>query len=391
MHVLELPEPTEIEKQHSHQLSELIKHKITESGGWISYDQYMQLALYAPGQGYYSAGVQKFGEQGDFITSPEIGSLFAQTIARPVAKLLREISNAKVIEFGAGSGRLATDLLLELEKLQQLPEAYLIVELSADLQQRQREALKKQVPHLLERVHWLSSLPDHSINAVVLANEVLDAMPVKRFAIRQDALLELGVECAADELQLSYQAAGKSLQEQINKLEINTSESANEYCSEINLNIKPWIKALVENIHQGAVYLFDYGYTRAEYYSAERYMGTSIGYYRHRSLDAPLWFPGLQDLTAFVDFTEVAESAHENGLDVDGFTSQGNFLINCGISEIVEQTDTKTKSEYLQLIQQMKTLSLPGEMGERFKVIGMSRGLDKNIPGFEQRDLRYSL
>ena len=187
---------------------------------------------------------------------------------------------------------------------------------------------------------------------------------------------------------LSYRDANETLLSQVKKLEIKQQL---EYSSEINLQIEPWIKSVSACIQKGAIYLIDYGYVRSEYYSPERHMGTFIGYYRHRSMDAPLWYPGLQDLTAFVDFTAIAEAAIENNLDVDGFTSQGNFLINCGLGDIVESENTETEIEYFQLVQQMKTLSLPGEMGERFKVIGLSKGMDENIPGFEVRDLRYSL
>jgi len=398
---LELPEPSKAEIAHSEQLCEHIKRKIEAAGGWLSFEQYMQLALYTPGLGYYSGGLQKFGEQGDFITSPEVSPLFAKSLARPVAALLAEIPEAKIIEFGAGSGRLAADLLAELANLKQLPADYYIVELSAELQHRQRETLQQQVPELLARVKWLSHLPENKINAIVLANEVLDAMPVKRFVLKNNRLQELGVENVEQALQLSYRDVDERLSTQIASLGIKhlsinpaDAESTSEkyqYSSEINLNIKPWIASVADCIEQGAVYLIDYGYPRQVYYSAERVMGTFIGYYQHRAMDAPLWYPGLQDLTAFVDFTEVAEAALEAGFDVDGYTSQGNFLINCGLADIVEKAEFATEIARLQTLQQMKTLSLPGEMGERFKVMGLSKGLDKNIPGFEMRDARYSL
>ncbi|VAW69307.1 SAM-dependent methyltransferase, MidA [hydrothermal vent metagenome] len=390
---LDLPEPCEAEKKHSQQLSGHIKQCVEVAGGWLSFDQYMQLALYTPGLGYYSAGLQKFGEQGDFMTSPEVGSLFACSLAQPVAKLLGEIGQAAIIEFGAGSGRLAADLLNELSVLKQLPEAYYIVELSAELQQRQYETLKLQVPELLHCVQWLNHLPQTAINGIVIANEVIDAMPVKRFVLKQGAVQMLGVEVLQQQLQLVYRDADDVLLNKIAALmtEIPHLNKQPEYQSEINMNINPWIASVAKCINQGAVYLIDYGYARSEYYSSERVMGTSVGYYRHRAMDAPLWYPGLQDLTAFVDFTEVAEAALEHGLDVDGYTSQGNFLINCGLADIVEQTVFETEAQRLKILQQMKTLSLPGEMGERFKVMGLSKGLTENIPGFEIRDLRYSL
>jgi len=391
MQKLELPEPSHGEKKHSEKLAGLIKQHIHDVGGWISFDQYMQLALYAPGLGYYSGGLQKFGEQGDFITAPEVSPLFARTLARPVASIIKSMPGANIIEFGAGSGKLAADLLAELENLDQLPDLYLIIELSAELQQRQRDTLLRRVPGLIGRVQWLSSLPEEPIDAVVLANEVLDAMPVKRFLFKENQLQQLGVELKSNELELNYRDADLELEQALSSLQIEETVMQQHYMSEINCQIKPWLSSVAKCLNQGAIYLIDYGYVRSEYYSEERNMGTFMGYYRHRSMDAPLWYPGLQDLTAFVDFTSVAEAALENHLDVDGFTSQGNFLINCGLAEIVDKTESSTDIEHLKLVQQMKTLSLPGEMGERFKVIGLSKGLEENVPGFEMRDLRYSL
>jgi len=391
MQTLDLPTPSINEIQHSQKLVDLIKKEIQDAGGWIDFEQYMQLALYAPGLGYYSGGAQKFGEQGDFITSPEVSPLFAQTLAQPVAKLLNKIAKAKIIEFGAGSGKLAADLLLALAELEQLPEEYFIIELSAELQQRQQQTIQQKAPELLERVRWLSKLPESSVNAIVIANEVLDAMPVKRFMLKGEEVRELGVEIDEDRLQLNYKDAGDEFTEQVKTLEIDIGNSEHEYSSEINCNINPWVKSLSRCINKGAIYLIDYGYPRSEYYSEERCMGTFLGYYRHRSIDEPLWYPGLQDLTAFVDFTDIALAAVENGFDVDGFTSQGNFLINAGLADIVENIKTETEIQRLQVVQQMKTLSLPGEMGERFKVIGLSKGLDENVPGFELRDFRYRL
>ncbi|RDH82971.1 MAG: SAM-dependent methyltransferase [endosymbiont of Galathealinum brachiosum] len=389
MQTLDLPEPTDDEIEQSRKLNEIIKQSVADAGGWIDFDQYMQLALYAPGLGYYSGGVQKFGEQGDFITSPEVSPLFAQTLANPVSMVLEKMTDAKIIEFGAGSGKLAADILLALQKKNELPEEYLIIELSAELQQRQKETIQQIVPDLYSRVSWLSFLPEKPVNAVVIANEVLDAMPVKRFSIKDKTVQLLGVDVFQQELRLSYKDAGKKITDSIDLL--NIESPGHTYTSEINLNIEPWIKSISQCINRGAVYLIDYGYPRSEYYSEERHMGTFMGYYRHRSIDEPLWYPGLQDLTAFVDFTSVAEAAIENDFDVDGFTSQGNFLINAGLANIVEKTRADSEIKKLQIVQQMKTLSLPGEMGERFKVIGLSKGLEENIPGFEVRDFRYRL
>ncbi len=391
MQALELPEPSEQEKKHSQKLCRLIQQRIVDAGGWIDFEQYMQLALYAPGLGYYSAGAQKFGEQGDFITSPEVSPLFAQALANPLASLLKKMPEAKLIEFGAGSGKLAADLLLALQDINQLPNEYLIIEVSTELQQRQRQMLQEKAPELLACVRWLSTLPPEPVNAIVVANEVIDAMPVQRFSIEDNQVALLGVENIEGELQLSYQPAPEALAEKILALSDNFNNTKHAYYSEINCHINPWIKAISRCIKKGAIYLIDYGYPRCEYYSEDRHMGTFLGYYKHRSVDAPLWYPGLQDLTAFVDFTEVAESALDNGFDVDGFTSQGNFLLNAGLAQLVDNLEIKNEIQHLKIMQQMKTLSMPGEMGERFKVIGLSKGMDVNIPGFEMRDFRYRL
>ncbi len=388
MQKLDLPTPDVNETQHSVRLSEVIRDAIEAGGGWIGFDEYMQLALYAPGLGYYTAGQQKFGEQGDFITSPEISALFAQSLARPVAKLVSQFEEPRLIEFGAGSGRLALELLRELDRLQALPDEYLIVELSAELQQRQSACLEVE-PHLLARVKWLQQLPERAIDAVVIANEVLDAMPVKRFKISHGEIDELGVAVDNGQLQIQPRTADTKLKQQIQALGVPLDQG--DYVSELNLFISPWLKSLADACRKCAVYLIDYGYPRHEYYSSERCMGTLMGYYRHRAIDDPLWYPGIQDLTAFVDFTHVAESALQHGFDVDGFTSQGIFLLNCGITELIANPEDTGNIDYLKQIQQVKTLSLPGEMGERFKVMGLSKGLDENIPGFEQRDMRYRL
>ena len=389
MQTLDLPEPGPDEVEQSQKLVDIIKKDIKKAGGWIDFERYMQLALYAPGLGYYSGGAQKFGEQGDFITSPEVSPLFAQTLANPLSVLINKIPDVNIIEFGAGSGKLAADLLLTLQKKERLPEKYFIIELSAELQQRQRDTIKKMAPDLLVKVQWLTELPESQVNAVVIANEVLDAMPVKRFRINNKNIEILGVEINRQELELSYCKADEFLTKKIEQFAISSDGSA--YISELNLHIKPWIKSLDQSLDVAAVYIIDYGYPRSEYYSEERHMGSFLGYYRHRSVDAPLWYPGLQDLTAFVDFTEIAEAAIENGFDVDGFTSQGNFLLNSGLTDIVEKTQSESEIQRIQILQQMKTLSLPGEMGERFKVIGLSKGLEENVPGFEMRDFRYRL
>ena len=392
MQKLDLPEPSIEEQQHSDKLLQHIGQQIEVAGGWIDFAHYMQLALYTPGLGYYSAGQQKFGEAGDFITSPEVSPLFAQTLAKPVADVLSSMQNACIIEFGAGSGKLAVDLLIELQQQQMLPEKYLIIELSAELKHRQQQILQQKIPQLFDRVQWLDSLPDQPLNAVVLANEVLDAMPVQRFVKTRQGVQALGVGRENNALNFATKAASQNLLQSVEHIEQDLQrEFAADYISEINLNIEPWLQSVSDALNQGAVYLIDYGYPRSEYYSIERHMGTMMCYYRHRAVDDVFYSPGLMDITAFVDFTAVAEAGQQAGFDINGFTSQANFLINCGLAQRVEQQMSEDIKEQLPLVQQMKTLTLPSEMGERFKVMGLNKNLDMILPGFEMRDFRNRL
>ncbi len=392
MRELNLPEPSQEEKQHSQKLVKLICDEIKAAGGWIDFARYMELALYAPGSGYYSAGTQKFGEQGDFITAPEVSPLFAQTLANPVSQVLQSMGGGDVIEFGAGSGVLAADLLQALKNKNVLPEHYLIVELSAELKQRQKQMIEQRLPELMDRIIWLDSLPENPVKAVVLANEVLDATPVQRFIKTEMGIESLGVSCLDGVLVLQNKKACNKLNQSVKNIEKDPGNELQQgYISEINLNIKPWLQSIEQILQQGAVYLIDYGYPRSEYYLPERYMGTLMCYYKHRAHDSVLWNPGLQDLTAFVDFTAVAEAALDAGFDVNGFASQANFLLNTGLPQLVESQMSDDLKKHLPLVQQMKTLTLPSEMGERFKVMGLSKNLEILMPGFELRDARDRL
>lgn len=392
MHKLELPEPSSDEILHSAELSALIKQKIQQAGDWIDFETFMSLALYAPGLGYYSAGTQKFGEQGDFITAPEVSPLFAQTLARPVAKIIEKMDTPNILEFGAGSGALAAELLSELNRLKQLPQHYYILELSADLRQRQKNTLKQRVPDLLHRVIWLDSLPQQKINAIVIANEVLDAMPVQRFMIENGQIKTIGVTIQNNELVFAARESEAQLCDAINHIENDLGyKLAENYQSEINFNFKPWLQSLGDVLQQAVVFLIDYGYPRREYFLPERDMGTLMCYFRHRSHDNPLWYPGLQDMTAFVDFTAVAEAAMEAGFTLEGFTSQAGFLVENGMAEIVEKQLQTDQISRLTLTQQMKTLLLPSEMGERFKVMGLSKKFAEVVSGFSSTDLTSRL
>jgi SAM-dependent MidA family methyltransferase len=389
---LELPQPDAAAVEHSAQLTAIIRNTIAAKAGWIDFSEFMQLALYAPGMGYYSAGSQKLGEHGDFITAPEISPLFGQTLANPVASILGHLPDANIIEFGAGSGQLAVDLLLQLQQLNALPQTYFIIEVSAELQQRQSQTILQQAPHLHNRVVWLHGLPAEPVVAVVLANEVLDAMPVTRFIKRQGVFYPLGVSIRDSEFYLNPGAYDEHLHGLMCAIEAELGfELSDDYCSEINLNISPWLKSIAAMLQQGVVYLVDYGYPRREYYLPERSMGTLMCYFQHRCFDDPLRYPGLQDMTAFVDFTAVAESAVAAGFDVQGYTSQANYLLDCGLPDMLEAKMGKDARKNLYWVQQMKSLTLPSEMGERFKVMLLAKNIDLIIPGFGVQDMRNRL
>jgi SAM-dependent MidA family methyltransferase len=384
-----LPEPDSAARQHSDELLELIRREIDQAGGSISFARYMELTLYAPGQGYYSAGNMKFGEAGDFITAPELSPLFSRCVARQIAPLL-EADASQVLEFGAGRGVMAADILTELAALERLPERYVIVELSAELQQRQQQLLQQRLPHLMERVSW-SPQPPHGINGAVLANEVLDAMPVHRLVITDDGVQELRVAWDDGLCWRSAAVMDPVLQQAVTgRLGDRLAGLPPGYVFEINLALPAWVASLAEYFAQGIILLMDYGYDRSEIYRPDRINGTLACYYRHRRHEDPFYLPGLQDITAQVDFTAVAEAASAAGLEVGGYTSQASFLAAAGIDELLGQYDTGDIKQYMPVVQAVKTLMLPGEMGEVVKFMALGR--KTTIPdAFRLKDLRGRL
>jgi SAM-dependent MidA family methyltransferase len=380
-----LPSPTAEEQAHHEKLVQRLREEMAAAGGAIAFDRFMELALYAPGLGYYVAGTHKFGEHGDFITAPELGSLFARCLARPCQSLLAGLGGGDILEAGAGSGALAADLLLELESLGQLPERYLVLELGAELRARQNETIKRQAPHLFGRVHWLADLPG-DFRGVVLANEVLDAMPVTRFKVTQNGIDELCVAWANDGFVWREKPADASLRERVEPLGL-----AAGYTSEINLRAEAWVRSVAGSLKQGALLLIDYGFPRAEFYHPQRAQGTLMCHYRHQAHGDPLRLAGLQDITAHVDFSAIAEAGVDAGLALLGYTSQAAFLLGCGLEQIMAASDPNDVRVHLALTQQIKKLTLPHEMGELFKVLALGRGVREPLPGFTLQDRRARL
>ncbi|MCF6338807.1 MAG: SAM-dependent methyltransferase [Gammaproteobacteria bacterium] len=386
----QLPAPDAAAQAHSEKLIAFIIDEIVAAGGQISFARYMELVLFAPGMGYYSAGARKFGEQGDFVTAPEISPLFSRALAQQLAEVLNTFDGTgEVLEVGGGSGVMAADMLAELETLDALPAQYLILELSADLQERQRETLATRVPHLLERVQWLHELPAPGFRGVVVANELLDALPVHCFVARKNGLQERCVSFAEGRFQWANNETDELLLPE-HLIDI-IAKLPSGYTSEINFAATGWIQSIANLLDAGVVLLIDYGYAAAEYYHPRRDAGTLMCHYRHRAHNDPFVYPGLQDITAHVDFTAIAEAAVSAGLDVRGYNTQGVFLLGCGISELGKPFEELDERQQILQAQQLRSLTLPAEMGERFKVIALARDYHQPLRGFVMQDLRHQL
>ena len=389
--LLQFPVPNGDAQQHSQQLIRLLVDEIAQHDGRISFARYMSLALTAPGLGYYVSGNQKLGASGDFVTAPEISSLFSRCLARQCAPILQDLGGERevnVLEFGAGSGMMAADILLELERLGVLPTHYFILEVSGELKQRQQQTLQQHAAHLLQRVRWLDSLPAAGFRGVVLANEVLDAMPVHIFFKEKENLGEYYVAWNGEQfIWEKGDFSNKQVEMRVNALRDSLPD---KYRSEINLEMDGWVASVAEFVEQAVVMLIDYGFPRHEYYHPQRDQGTLMCHYRHRSHDNPFVYPGLQDITAHVDFTAVAEAADTAGLRVAGYSTQAMFLLANGLETMLQSMDVNDP-EFLRLARQVKTLTMPGEMGELFKVMALSKGYDQSLQGFQLQDLRAKL
>lgn len=379
-----LPAPSAEAQALSEQLRERIRLEIASSGGALPFSRYMELALYEPTLGYYSGRSHKFGAAGDFVTAPEISDLFSCCVARQCAEILAEIGGGSILEFGAGSGVMAAEVLKELEVSDSLPDAYLILELSAELRTRQRETIAQRVPHLQDRVQWIDALPA-SLRGIVLANELIDAMPVHRFMRTQQGFVQACVRHEGEGFAWSFlRLSDGEVLRAIETIQSTLDDSAwpPGYTSEINLSGPAWVRSVGCLLEQGAALIIDYGFPRHEFYHPDRNRGTLMCHYRHRAHDDPLILVGLQDITAHVDFTALAEAAIESGMSVAGYTTQAYFLLSCGLLQFLERADTEDTRAHVSLTQQVKKLTLPNEMGELFKVLALTKGLDKPLLGF---------
>lgn len=382
---MSLPEPTPEAREHSARVAAHIRQEIHAAGGSIGFERYMERALYAPGLGYYMAGARKLGAEGDFVTAPEISPLFGRTLAHQVREVLALAGN-EVLEVGAGSGALAASLLCELERLDALPSRYLILELSPDLRRRSRDTLAGRMPHLMERIAWLNQLPP-AFRGCILGNEVLDAMPVSLVCRANGELRERGVTVADERFAWSARSLPEALVPRIDR----SWFPFDGYCSEIQLHAQGFVKTLGDVLARGVALFVDYGFPRREYYHPQRASGTLRCHYRHHAHDDPFFLPGLQDMTSHIDFTAMAQAGAAGGLELLGYANQAQFLINCGITDLVAHTPAEDPRAYLPLAAQVQKLTSPAEMGELFKVIALGKGVTPTLLGFRSGDKRHTL
>ncbi len=375
-----LPVPDPAAFAHSEQLRAHIAEALRAAGGWLPFSRYMEMALYAPGLGYYAAGSTKFGAAGDFVTAPTLTPLFGQTVARTVAAVLAE-TGGEILELGAGEGHLAADLLNGLADLGALPSRYCILEVSADLRARQQARLAESASPWLDRVVWLEALPT-AFTGVILGNELLDALPVdvlhRRIGEGSDKLFERGVVRAENG---GFAWADRPVSSADLRALGGAFPAVDDYVSEVSLAVPALIRSLAARLERGALLFFDYGFPRAEFYHPQRSQGTLMCHYRHHSHDDPFWLPGLNDITAHVDFSAVAEAGRQEGLDLLGYTSQGAYLLQAGLLDQLATLEVGTAA-YLRAVVALQKLIQPHEMGELFKVIAFGRGLSVALPGF---------
>jgi SAM-dependent MidA family methyltransferase len=390
-----LPPLSPEEQRHSDAVVARIRAELAAAGGWISFERFMELALYAPGLGYYSAGSVKIGPGGDFVTAPEMSTLFGRCIARQCAEVLR-VTGGWILELGAGTGSLAAAILPELATLGALPERYAILEVSADLAARARLRLARLPRALGERVHWLQQLPERPIDGVILANEVADALPCRRVRWSEDGIMELGValrEGAAHEQRPFGEhpaPAGAALAATCAEISSALREPLPDgYTSEVCLRAAPWITALAECLARGVLLLGDYGLPRRHYYHPQRVDGTLRCHFKQRAHDDPFVNVGVQDITAWVDFTGIAAAGSAAGLEVDGFATQAALLLALGIESLVAAAQDDV--ERARLAGEARRLLMPEEMGEAFKAMALTRDCAVPLAGFALQDLRHSL
>lgn len=390
--------PNKIQSEHSATLANIIRERIEKNRGWISFEQFMGLALYAPGLGYYSAGANKIGVHGDFITAPLLGRQFAGCLARQCDEIIENLAAVQpitVAEFGAGTGQFALDFLIDMDSLNQLPDQYLIIETSADLQQRQKKLIETNGRQYLDIIKWLDAIPESGINGVIIANELLDALPVMRFQIDGSGQAkELGVAMRDNRFvwQVSTDSIPEVLQQRLNQYSLPPG-----YQSEIGTQAEGWVRTIGEKLISGVMILIDYGFPQAEFYHRDRAQGTLMCHYQHIAHDNPFYFTGIQDMTSHVDFSAITAAGQDAGLQVIGYCGQGGFLLSLGLLENFQDIKNNATQNNIAgnrqsilhahtLTQEIKKLTLPHQMGELFKVIALAKNYPARLSGFTMQD-----
>jgi len=387
----DLPMPDEEALRHSDRLKARIIEAINCSGS-IGFDEYMRLALYEPGLGYYSSGSEKIGKSGDFMTAPEISDLYSRCLARQTAEILGVLSKGCVLEIGPGTAAMAEAMINELARIKTLPDEYLLLETSADLRQRQQQRLSESLPYYDHRLRWLSDLPTEPLTGVIIGNEVLDALPFSRLRYSGGRFREMAVSHEDGRLIWRDRELDEKKQSFVNQVLMGQERNFNEgYITEINFMLPFWLQSVARVLEKGVILLIDYGYPRGEYYHPQRDAGTLLCHYRHIAHHDPFLFPGLQDITASVDFTSVADVALDAGLTVAGYTTQAHFLMGTGLLNMMEIDSQPDTAHTAERARQVRQLTMPGEMGERFKVIALGKGFHTSMTGFEEFDQRYRL
>jgi SAM-dependent MidA family methyltransferase len=385
-----LPTPDPDARAHSQRVAERIRDEIATAGGWIPFARYMELALYAPGLGYYAAGATKLGAAGDFVTAPELTPLYGGAVATQVAAILAASGRREVVELGAGSGRLAADVIAGLAARDALPSRYAILEPSPELRERQRATLAREVAPFLDRVAWLDALPA-AVDGAVLANEVLDAIPVHLVARRDGTYLERGVTAAPPASGVAFAWEDRPADGRLAALAASRFPPGGDYASEVNPAAEALVAGVARRLAGGAMLLVDYGFPAAEYYHPQRGTGTLMCHYRHRSHAEPFAWPGLTDITAHVDFSAMAEAGARAGLTVAGFAAQAPFLIGCGILDALAAAGAPESPGYIRAAAAVQKLLSPAEMGELFKALALARTPGIAWPGFALANRDHAL
>lgn len=386
---LELEPLSPDEAAHEARVVASLRAALAEAGGWISFARYMALVLYAPGLGYYAAGAHKLGAGGDFVTAPELSPVFGRCIASQCAEVLATLGGGEILEIGAGSGAMAVEVLLELARVGRVPGRYRVLETSPDLRARQAQAVAALPEALRTCVSWIDRAPAVPLRGILLANEVLDALPVERFRVSATGVEALGVREASGRFEWAATPAGPALAAAVAALEVPLRHG---YVSELCLIQGAWLASVTAPLESGVAFFFDYGYRRAEYYAPDRDGGTLACFHRHRRHENVFANVGLQDLTAWVDYTRVAEGACAAGLEIAGYTTQAHFLLGTGFERHLAALRAGVGADREPLCAAAAArLVLPTDMGERFKCIALARQYDAPLAGFRLRDFTATL